>query len=311
MRASTESPPTATHQRGLEVVFALHDADGKYWLNTAVAIASVVRHASRPIRINIIHDKTLSDVAIRRLSHLVGQTRHELRFIDITLPNSIRRFNFRQFSVASIYRLAIPQIFADQDAVLYLDSDLVACGLDVVNVMAGQLPDSPVSGVIDSFIGLHERTRVRLEHLRLDPQRYINSGVLLFRPKLLDKDLIDQFLRFESSHGPSIHPDQDFINYRFHDQIAYLETQYNFQLSPALGRMFLPLDQYLGKILHYAGKIKPLDMRIAPGLLPFWQYSADVPEIFIYYSQAVFSYLYPVDGDSRRVIAKPVTNGSR
>jgi len=302
------APTPPRNQSILEVVFALHDADGRYWLNTAVAVASVLRHASRPIRVNIIHNETLSAEAVNRLTRLVYDEQHELRLVNIKLPESLRRSSFGKFSIASIYRLSIPLVFADESAVLYLDSDLVACGFDVLSILNKPLPESPISGVVDSFIGAHEPDVSRLEQLDLAPSKYINSGVLLIRPKLIKEDLFDALIKFEARFGCSAHRDQDFINHHFQDGITYLEEKTNFQLSSHRRTLFLPLNQYVGKILHYAGKVKPLDMRLAPGLLPFWQYTADIPEILRHHSHPPFTYLHPIDGDDRRIVAKPISS---
>jgi lipopolysaccharide biosynthesis glycosyltransferase len=310
--STTIPAPTPTRdQSTLEVVFALHDSDGRYWLNTAVAVASVLRHASRPIRVSVIHNETLSDEAVRRLTQLFSGTQHALRLVSIKLPDSLRRSSFGKFSVASIYRLSIPQVFDDQSVVLYLDSDLVACGFDVLSILNYELPESPISGVVDSFIGAHESDLARLEQLDLEPSKYINSGVLLIRPKLIKQDLLGALEAFEERFGRSAHRDQDFINYHFRNEIIFLEDRFNFQLSSHRRTMFLPLDQYAGKILHYAGKVKPLDMRLAPGILPFWQYTTDIPEIFKCHAHSSFTYLYPIDGDDRRVTAKAVVPGMK
>jgi lipopolysaccharide biosynthesis glycosyltransferase len=301
------SPTPSRPAEGLlEVVFALHDRDGAYWMNTAVAISSVLHHTSGPVRVNMLHDHTLTQEAVTRLSTLFQKTPHHLRLINVQLPDGILGVNFGQFSVASVYRLLIPRLFADKDAVLYLDSDLVASGLDIFELYSAPPSDVPLSGVIDPFISEFESHRTSLQLLGLDPVRYVNSGVLMFRPKLIPEDLIEAFSRFNSRFGRSTHPDQDFINFHFQNRIGYLNSRFNFQISSNAGTMFLPLMEYHNKILHYAGTVKPLELRLAPGLLPFWQYTADIPEIFLRYSTAKFSYLHPAPEGTQGLIARPI-----
>ena len=163
------SPPGAradpTSEAPLPVLFALHDADGAYWLNTAVAITSLAVHASRPVSIHVIHDHSLGAVARARLRQIAADLQTPLRFVAATLPSTFEAgrlppgFSPRlleRYSPASLFRLMIPELFADEDLVVYLDSDLVLNGLDVHELAAATPADAPLAAVADPFIGRHE-----------------------------------------------------------------------------------------------------------------------------------------------------------
>jgi lipopolysaccharide biosynthesis glycosyltransferase/predicted O-methyltransferase YrrM len=272
------SPPSAA-ARPLPVVFALQDKDGSYWLNTAVAAASAAQYATRPISIHVLHDGSLPEIARQRLTRICEKARVPLSLTPVQLPAGVDVERLRQFGAASVFRLLIPRLFAGEEQVIYLDSDLVVNGLDVAELAAAAPPGAPISAVRDPFIARAASHAKELDRLGLDPRAYFNSGVLVLRPGLLQQDLLEAFAQFSAANPTSIHPDQDFLNTRFAGQVGVLDERFNFQVGLHEQRLLRPLSEYAGKILHYAGKIKPLQGNLAPGLLPFWIHAQAVPEL--------------------------------
>ena len=266
------APPTP-------VVFALEDRSGTYWMNTAVAMTSVVQHARSPVHIHVLHDETLGVVAAARFREICRAFATPLTLIAVQLPEGYDVARLRQFGRATVYRLMIPRLFRDSPAVIYLDSDLVANGVDVTDVIAASDPQRPLAGVVDPFIVVPKSHADQLLRLRLDPARYINAGVLVLRPTLIEDDLLGAFVGFSDANPTAIHPDQDFLNVHFQGRITYVPEIFNYQVCQYERRFLQPLGHYQGKLLHYAGKIKPLDGALAPGLIPFWAHAQFVEEL--------------------------------
>jgi lipopolysaccharide biosynthesis glycosyltransferase/predicted O-methyltransferase YrrM len=300
---SSPPPPSPTLRRQgsdskpLPVVFALHDATGSYWLNTAVAITSVAEYATKPVDIHVLHDDSMPRSAKERLAQIGRDKQVPVSFIPVRLPAGFDVRRLRQFSPASLFRLLIPKLFSDQELVIYLDSDLVVNGLDICELAAAAPARAAISAVRDPHIAVAAAHAKELDRMGLDPATYFNSGVLALRPQLLGGDLLEAFVAFSEANPTAIHPDQDFLNSRFQGRIDLLDEKFNYQLGVHEQSIFKPLTDYRGKILHYAGKIKPLDGSIAPGLIPFWVHAHAVPEITqgILYNPT--RYLLPVDGD--------------
>lgn len=291
------------------VVFSIHDRSGYYWLYLAVALTSLMIHARTKVSLVVLHDESLNSSQVSRLRGLVDQLGAQpARFYQIELPAALMGLEFGVFTPASLYRLLIPRLCADEDLVLYLDADLVLNGVDVAELAAAVPIDAPIAAVIDPYIHLSPGQNEQLRRLGLDGHSYVNSGVLAFRPRLISGDLMEDFVTFGKMYGAVSHPDQDFLNYRFKSQIHQLPSKFNLQACTYNRSLLQPLAHYEGRIVHYAGKLKPLDGMLAPGFLPFWRYTFHLPEIARYPGQTgVSRYLYPVAGDPhgvRRVVMR-------
>ena len=294
--------------KSLPVVFAIHDTDGHYWINAAVAMASIAQHASIPLHFYVLHDQTLHSVARARLSAVARAANAELSFMPMTLPSTIGVERLHRFSPASLYRLMIPQLFAHEPVVLYLDADLVCHGVDVKTLVDAAPETAPLAGVIDPFIAVPKQHQKALEKLQIDPARYINSGVLVMRPALIREDLLSAFVHFFQQHADALHPDQDFLNQHFAGSLCELPSHFNQQVGVYEKTLFWPLSDYQQKIIHFAGKIKPLQGNLAPGMMVFWMYTQWVPEAA--QSQTQMRYLHPMIKEphavSREWASKPV-----
>ena len=154
--ATSGATPRAsmTQEKPLPVVFALQDRDGFYWVNTAVAITSLAQYASQPVEVHVLHDESLHDVAKQRLTEIAGDMQIDLTLAPVRLPNKIDISTLRQFGGATLFKLLVPQLFADRDLVIYLDSDLVVNGLDVSELAIATPHRAPVSAAIDPHIAI-------------------------------------------------------------------------------------------------------------------------------------------------------------
>lgn len=306
-RSSMPAPMVASvikkETAALPVVFALHDADGQYWLNVAVAIASVGQYASVPVHFHILHNETLHTVAQTRMQLLANSVGAQISFVHMILPPNIKGKQLHRFSPASLYRLMIPRLFADEPLVIYLDADLVCHGVDVHDLACAMPGQVPIAGVVDPFVAIPSDHQIALAKLNLRPERYINSGVLLMRPSLIQTDLLEAFSAFYQDHPDALHPDQDFLNRYFEGSMGELPSKFNYQVGIFEQTLFQALSDYSGKIVHFAGKLKPLDGNLAPGMLVFWMYTNLVPEITQLSSP--MRYVRPIKDRPNAIVREP------
>ncbi len=281
------------------VVFSIHDAKGDYWPYLAVALRSVLLNC-KPQSIWVLHDHTLTDEARQQLELLCLKHQSTITFAKVNLPPYLASANFGAFSAASIFRLSIPKFFKDHEQVVYLDCDLVFNGVDIEELIdaAG---DAPIAAVPDPYIARTQKHRDLLESFGLDASNYFNSGVLVMRPKQLPDDLIARFQDFCKLHPVQSHPDQDFLNIQFKDQWKQLDSRFNYQACAFDNTLFQPVSSYFGKVIHYAGKVKPLHGSIAPAFIPFWMYAAGIPKVAEVFDKASVSYLEPFAETTDRV----------
>lgn len=281
------------------VVFSIHDANGHYWPYLAVALRSVL-HSSKPMSVWVLHDQTLTDEAKQQIELLCIDHQSSITFGEISLPPYLASTNFGAFSAASIFRLSIPKFFKDHEQVVYLDCDLVFNGvaIDELITAAG---DAPFAAVLDPYIGRTKGHSDQLESFGLDASNYFNSGVLVMRPKLLPDDLIARFEQFCKKQPVQSHPDQDFLNLQFKDQWKRLDSRFNYQACTFDNSLFQPVSSYMGKVIHYAGKAKPLHGSLAPAFVPFWMYAAGIPKVAEVFDRTPMSYIEPEPNDIDRV----------
>lgn len=281
------------------IVFSIHDAKGDYWPYLVVALKSVST-VNKLATICLMHDDTLWDEARQVIESIASQNGTNIFFVKIKLPQKLTSINFGPFSPASIFRLGIPKIFKDFEQVIYLDCDLIFHGVSVEEIIKAA-GDAPLAAIQDPYIGRSNKHRDQLESLGLDASNYFNSGVLVMRPKLLPDDLIARFINFCKQHPVQSHPDQDFLNLQFKDQWKRLDARFNYQACAFDNSLFQPISSYYGKVIHYAGKVKPLHGSLAPAFIPFWMYAAGIPKVAEVFDQAAMSYLEPAPDASDRV----------
>jgi len=309
-RTGVSRPQHQSDRKPLPVVFALQDRDGFYWVNTAVAIMSLAQYAKEPIEVHVLHDETVSEHAKQRLSEIAGDMRIDLTLTQVRLPDEVDVTRLRQFGIASLFKLLIPDLFADRDLVIYLDSDLVANGLDISELAIATPHDAAVSAVLDPYIAITASHAEALARMGLDPANYVNSGVLALRPKLLTGDLLETFLAFSTSTPGAIHPDQDFLNAHFEGRIHFLNEKFNYPVSVYQQSMIQPLPHYRDKILHYSGSIKPLDGFIATGIIPFWVHAQRVPEAAEALIGKPTKYLFPIEGNREALVVQGIEHAA-
>ena len=254
------------------IVFCIHDANGHYWPNLAVAIESVLVNSSGQHAIHVLHNETMTQEAKETIQLIASSHGAKLHLTNIKLTEFLEKSNYGQFSPASIFRLAIPLIFKDEDQVVYLDSDLIFHGVDI-NDLISSASNSAICAVTDPYIGRSQAHRELLAELSLDASSYFNSGVLVMRPKKMDPNLMDIFISFYKNNPVLGHPDQDFLNFQFKDNWSKLDAKFNHQACAFDRSLFKPISSDWGKVIHYAGKVKPLQGFIAPAFIPFWMYA--------------------------------------
>jgi hypothetical protein len=90
-----------------------------------------------------------------------------------------------------------------------------------------------------------------------------------------------------------------------------MDERFNYQVTAHEQTLLLQLKDYGGKVLHYAGQVKPLDGSIAPAMIPFWAHAHRVPEITQGRLYNPTRYLLPIDGQPDSLRAQKLRYGTR
>ncbi len=240
-----------------------------------VAIRSLVANASGEYSYRIIVLNTgLAEENIRRVKE---NERDGVRidFLDISQQvESIKsRFkNVYHFSVVTYYRLFIASLFPEYDKVIYLDCDLVVLG-DISELYRVELCDNILGACPEQFVQNTPEFRAYAQTaLGVDPDRYVNAGVLLMNLAAFRRyEIEEKFVRLITEYDfDLLDPDQAYLNYLCDGRIRVLPNGWNKEPMP------LPCEGEKN-IVHYALYKKPWQYDDVMDGEHFWTYAKRSP----------------------------------
>lgn len=275
---------------GIPVVFATNNNYAPY---LGVAIGSLIKYAdkSKYYSISILHTKLTSG----NQQKLQGMSTRNVRIKCIHageyLPNT-NLYEKDRFTEEMYFRILIPEIFSQQEKVLYLDCDLVLCA------DAAKLYEVDIKGYVMGM-GHNFCTEYRAGYvkniLKLHPEKYFNSGVILFNCKRFREEgmtskcfsLLEQYPNLEC-------PDQDILNLACGGRVFPLDSRWNvgWQHKIQLNPSFYTEDEKelydtvteTPYIVHFTSGIKPWNEPERIWSYYFWE----IARTNIYYEEILF-----------------------
>lgn len=257
----------------IHICFSLHDKTGRYSKFTGTAICSIFENTSLPpnsITIHILHDNTLKNDTRDKFLYLAGRYGQEIKFYNVEKRYAEKLEEYVSYfpeikdsrvTVAGLYRLLIPQIFAGKlDKVIYLDSDVIV-NLDISELWQIDLEDkvlaaAPESEIILKNSAIADRYLVKNGHVAFE--NYFNSGVLIMNLKKLAQleEHIINGIKFRGEHLECDYFDQDILNYLFSGDYLKLEERFDTFITKAR-----KLNKVCPAIYHYIGITLQLDIK--------------------------------------------------
>lgn len=186
---------------------------------------------------------------------------HEAEFMDAATEH---RVEYGFFSGGgSLSRAAYFRIYAAKYLLkhynfrraAYIDTDIICRG-DLTGMLEIDLGDSLIAAAVEDYSIEVVNAAARND---LDPLRYFNSGVLLFKmddPSIAD-GLDRAILISETEPERLVFHDQCALNIAFRDTFTQLPSRFNFYLRPSRERNGFIED---GVLLHFVDKPKPWDI---------------------------------------------------
>lgn len=260
---------TVRFEKTVPVVFATNENYAPY---AGVAICSMLENSSEKNFYDVyVFHTGLSDKTTENFEKL-SRKNCRVTCLDVNsyIDAEIPLYENFHFSKEMYYRILIPTILPQYDKVIYLDSDTVILG-DIDELFDTDTEGCAVCGVNDV---MHSVSKEYVKNvLGLNPDRYINSGVLIIDCKRFKEYEIKEkcFSVLKSSDIKFRYPDQDIINIVCQDHIKFLDRAWNYiwhyhfpryNQSPAYLLPDGEKEDYLKaadniKILHYTSNIKP------------------------------------------------------
>ena len=249
----------------------IFSTDDNYIPYLDVAVSSLIANASNDYCYRIIVLNTgLSPESIAKVKQnaCAGFT---IDFVDISKQIEHIKTHLKDvyhFSVVTYYRLFIASLFPQYDKIVYLDCDLVVLG-DISQLYHMDLGDNILGAVPDQFVKNTAQFRSYAKiAIGVDPDSYINAGVLLMNLKAFREHNIEEnFLRLITAYDfDLLDPDQAYLNYLCRGRIYLLPNGWNKEPMPLL-------CEGEKKIVHYALYKKPWQYDDVADGEHFWHYA--------------------------------------
>ena len=249
--------------------------DDNYIPYLDVAISSLIANASKEYNYRIIvlntglKDENVAKVKSNERPNFV------IDFIDISkqIENIKAHFkNVYHFSIVTYYRLFIASLFPEYDKIIYLDCDLVVLG-DIAKLYNTSLGENIFAAAPEQYVrNTAEFRSYAKEALGVDPDGYVNAGVLVINLKEFRKSKIEEkFVELITKYDfDLLDPDQAYLNYLCQGKIYMLENGWNKE------PMNLPLEGEKN-IVHYALYKKPWQYNDVMDGEHFWEYAKASP----------------------------------
>ena len=221
----------------VDVVYALHDAKGRYSKFTGASMWSLFMHTKAAVHIHLLHDETLcrenrsffmqcADYFGQSISFYPMQSLAEEQLEDFKarLPDKAAS----RYTAAAFYRLLAGSILpADVRRYIYLDADTIV-NLDILELWREEAEG--LAAVAEAAV-TGEASNVWLCQVGCVPgERYFNSGVLLVEREgvpgssVIWEGGMELLQRFPEQQLF----DQDILNFFFADSYTELSPRFNF-----------------------------------------------------------------------------------
>ena len=135
-----------------------------------------------------------------------------------------------RLSLATYYRLFIPELMCDYDKVLYIDGDTVLLDdiaklydSDIMGCYAGVVRDYNIIRDMSSSFKRHVQEVLGME----EPHQYFNAGVLVLDIEAMRRDFPLPFLMEQAELKGTKHHDQDVLNSLFYGKVRFLSPRWN------------------------------------------------------------------------------------
>lgn len=251
------------------VAICFSDPSGTYYKHALVTGASLFANAYGNLTLHVVHDDTITREAKEKFLTLPRKEGQSVLFYNAqAIPEDVEKKIPKSFSRGALFRLMLPDLIAEKK-LLYLDCDVV-CECDPAEALQQELKGA--------FLGVvpfgKERIPYFVKRLKLLPERYFNSGVMLMNLERFRQErprFIFEIFDIIQAQNKKL-ADQEALNILFNkcpDALVFLPERFNFRTWPR-DHAALSLAEYKGKIIHFSGE-KPWT-NFSNAAVHYWKY---------------------------------------
>ena len=250
-------------------------SDDNYVPYLTVAIQSLKEHSNKDKTYRIIILTSSMNEKNRGEIKKLEENNIKIDFEDVSksLSKIDKELKLRlrdYYSTAIFYRLFIPNLFPYYEKAIYLDADMVVLD-DIANLFEMEMGNNMLIATTDMVVNESESfCKYSKVALGLEPEKYINSGMLVMNLREMRKEKIEQkFIYLLLKYNMEvIAPDQDYLNLLCKDRIKYIDESWD--KMPDFGKNYNVEDLH---IIHYNMMRKPWHYKEVPYSDVFWKYA--------------------------------------
>ncbi len=258
----------------IPVVFA---TDENYVPYCGVAVSSLIRNAcpSNEYEISVLYDH-LTAASIIRLEQQSIDYVHVRCVCIHDYITDLKVLEYNHLTIASAYRLIIPEVLSQYEKVLYLDSDIVV-DADIAELYHTKIGGNILGAVHGYFKKDDDEFMYKhiTQTLGIAVDSFFNAGILLMNIKALKENRVtEKCFSLLSKRTDLYFMDQCAMNIVCEGKVYFLPEKWNFEwqyLFSAEEHARKLMDN-LG-IIHYDGIEKPWDYPSQILAEKFWSYA--------------------------------------
>lgn len=194
-----------------------------YFIPAATTLYSLFHAAEKEcFHVICLLSVNLPDEQKKKIQQIGGV---QARYSFIDLSDRLQNVSVdSKYTVATLYRLLIPDLLTEYDKVLYMDCDVIVRNNLGELFRTVDLGDNYLAGVFEAPVDF------QIEHLKkigCDPYSYINAGIIIMNLAMLRADNMTKKFIELLSHNQYEFPDQDVLNLLCYGKIVPLKPYYN------------------------------------------------------------------------------------
>lgn len=269
--------------------------DDNYAMPTAVSITSLYYNRNEYADYRYVVYVICSGVSDENIEYLKALSKNDFPVnIIIEDPEKYAHIGSNTIHVtsAAIYKFELPNIFAQYEKILYLDSDMIIAK-DLGDLFEVDIENKYAAVVKDYKTTTYKPNQLTKLHVEHKHKFYWNSGMMLLNLKKMREDNLPEKLMDYKLHGINYFMDQDALNVVFEENVKYVPFYYNLMTtvitlySPEIMMNFYDIEEYKSiqelltrsSIVHLAGPFKPWE-HLIPVLSDYFEF---------YYSKSPYS----------------------
>ena len=211
-----------TNKFKIHIVMSI-DNNGIYI--SLVSMTSALENNNKEKNILIYHLLLSHDFNKKKIEYYESlKEKYDFRINYYNISNIFNKYKKWRYSSTIYFKLLIPLIFPDYERIIFLDADTLIFK-DISEMFNLPFNDNYVLGY-----PFHTPWMVTINGKH--PKIYINSGVLLININKIRKDYKDiELIQFTLKNSEKLFfPEQDGMNYIFHEKIGLLPLKYGIYL---------------------------------------------------------------------------------